>query len=214
MTTNHPIVFDIETGPLPESELAPFMPTEWPLGNIKDPEKIKAAIETKKKAWIADAALEPMTGQVLAIGLWINETFVLISEPQTEAMMLHEFWDAIQGSGSIHRIIGFSCNSFDLPFLVKRSWRYDVSVPDALFSGNPRYPWSSQVKDLREYWQLGDRQAAGSLDTVSKHLRIGAKTGNGADFHTLWSKDREAAVAYLRNDLALTAAMAKKFKLL
>lgn len=214
MTTNHPIVFDIETGPLPDSEILPFMPTEWPLGNVKDPEKIKAAIEAKKKAWIADAALEPMTGQVLAIGLLINEAFVLISEPQTEAMMLHEFWDSIQGSGSIHQIIGFCSNTFDLPFLVKRSWHHDVEVPQALFSGNPRYPWSKQAVDLHEYWQLGDRQASGSLDTVSKHLRIGAKTGNGADFSGLWATNRESAVAYLKNDLELTAKMAKKFKLI
>ncbi len=63
------IVFDIETGPLPESELValvpPFDPAEVKTGNIKDPEKIAAKIAEAEANHRCDffdkAALDPLT---------------------------------------------------------------------------------------------------------------------------------------------------------
>lgn len=201
---NKTIIFDIESASLSEAELQAVMPQFEAPSNFKDPEKIAAAIEAKRKAWIADAALDPLTGRVLAIGLLVNGEFHLISEPATEALMIQEFWTAI---GPEDRLIGFNCCSFDLQFLIRRSWKLSVTVPLHIREG--RY-WSHQITDLREVWGLGDRQAAGSLDTIAKHLGIGAKTGNGADFAATWATDREAAIAYLRNDLSLTAGIAKR----
>lgn len=202
------ILFDIESGSLSDSEIAPFMPKFEAPSNYKDEAKIHAYIAEKQKEWKAGAALDPMTARVLAIGLLIDDSFVLISEPATEAIMLHEFWDSItDGFNDIHRLIGFNCNLFDLPFMVRRSWKLGVKVPEALREG--RY-WARQIVDLREVWQLNDRQAHGSLDTIAKHLGVGAKSGNGADFAKLWKEDRDKAVAYLKNDLQLTAAIAQK----
>jgi hypothetical protein len=62
--------------------------------------------------------------------------------------------------------------------------------------------------DLRELWQLGDRQARGSLDSIAKHLGVGAKNGDGKAFAELWRSDRKQAEAYLHNDLKLTAKIA------
>lgn len=207
----HAICMDIETGPLPEAQLKELMPEFEAPANLKDPDKIKAAIESKRKAWIEDAALSPLTGEVLAIGLWIDGTHVIISEPASEAMMLHEFWDAIQDSHQLHHIIGFNCCLFDLPFLIRRSWKFNVTVPLGVRRG--RY-WGDQITDLRDVWQCGDRQAPGSLDTIAKHLGIGGKTGIGKDFASLWKSDRTKAIEYLKNDLDLTAEIAKRFGVL
>ena len=73
----HTIFFDIETGPLPEGELAallpPFDPAEVKTGNIKDPakiaEKIREAEEAHRRDFFDRAALDPLTGRVLAIGM-------------------------------------------------------------------------------------------------------------------------------------------------
>lgn len=204
-----PIVFDIETEALPEADIREFMPEFEAPGNIKDPDKIKAAIEAKQKAWLEDAALSPLTARVLAIGLWIDGTFVLIAEPATEAMMLHEFWDAIQGPvGGLRLLIGFNCCLFDLPFLIKRSWKLGVTVPFGIRRGRH---WGNQIIDLWDAWQLGDRQAHGSLDVIARFLGIGKKSGTGADFAKLWRTDRPKAIEYLKNDLAFTAAMATRF---
>jgi len=44
-----PTIFDVETAPLPEKDLMEIMPVFEPAGNLKDPEKIKASIEAKRK---------------------------------------------------------------------------------------------------------------------------------------------------------------------
>ena len=95
------ILFDIETGPLPESELAgllpPFDPAEVKTGNIKDPEKIAAKIaeaeSNHKRDFIEKAALDPLSGRVIAIGLLNHNTrqFV-VSGHDDEARTLAEFW--------------------------------------------------------------------------------------------------------------------------
>lgn len=210
------ILFDIETGPLPENELAalmpPFDPAEVKTGNIKDPEKIAAKIAeaeaNHKRDFIEKAALDPLTGRVLAIGLLNHNTrqFVIIGHDD-EARTLADFWNVcrteiVKGT----RFAGFNIFQFDLPFLLRRSWKHRVPVPLGLRRG--RY-WSDELSDLREIWQLGDRQARGSLDSIAKHLGVGEKDGDGKDFARLWIEDRAKAVAYLRNDLELTSKIAE-----
>ena len=71
------IVFDLETGPLAESELSallpPFDPAEVKTGNLKDPakiaEKIAEAEANHRRDFIERAALDPLTGRVVAIGV-------------------------------------------------------------------------------------------------------------------------------------------------
>jgi DNA polymerase elongation subunit (family B) len=205
------VIFDIETGPLPESELTAMMPTEWPIGNVKDPDKVKAAVEAKRKAWLEDAALDPLTGRVLAVGMIEDNMFSFIDD-NNEAGLLANFWKTISHpSSGIVRIVGFNCNTFDLPFLVRRSWKHNIPIAPGLREG--RY-WAKEVHDLRESWQLGDRQAAGSLDSIAKHLGVGAKSGSGKDFAALWASDRAKALAYLENDLRLTEKIAQRLGVL
>ena len=210
------IFYDIETGPLPEVELAalvpPFDPAEVKTGNLKDPDKIAAKLAeaevNHQRDFFGKAALDPLTGRVVAVGLLYPDSgeFAVIGHDD-EAATLREFWQATKGEmGRINQMAGFNSNAFDLPFLIRRSWRHRVAVPCGIRRG--RY-WSEQMVDLREAWQLGDRQARGSLDTIAKHLGVGDKTGNGADFAKLWQSDRAKAVDYLRNDLELTAKLAE-----
>ena len=132
--------------------------------------------------------------------------FTIIGDDD-EAQMLREFWEMTRGEmGRINQMVGFNTHLFDLPFLIRRSWKHRVQVPFGIRRG--RY-WSDEMVDLRDAWQLGDRQARGSLDAIAKHLGIGGKNGSGADFARLWQSDRGKAVEYLRNDLELTARMAE-----
>lgn len=217
------ILFDIETGALPESELTQFMPDTWPVGNAKDPAKVAAIVAEKKAAWLADAALDALTGQILAIGL-IEDigvmqeggTFFCLGNDEAasgEKTLLKTFWDFVgtDTGAQMPVLIGFNCNSFDLPFLIRRTWKHGLQVPVGIRRG--RY-WGDQIIDLRDVWQCGDRQACGSLDTIAKHLGIGAKTGNGKDFAALWHTDRTKAMEYLTQDLRLTEAIAKRFGVL
>ena len=205
------ITFDVESSPCPLAEAERFMPSTWPTGNTKDPDKLATAIAEKKKAWLEDGALNPLTARVLAIGLLVSDTFVLIGPPATEAEILHEFWDAVRDGDNIHKLIGFNVALFDLPLLCRSSYRLGVPVPSALREG--RY-WSRSVIDLRDLWTFNDRQTVGSLDTVAKYFGVGAKTGSGTDFSNLWQTDRPKAEAYLKNDISITAAIARKLGVL
>lgn len=207
-------IFDIETGPLPEAELTalipPFDRDAVKTGNLKDPEKIAAKLAEAeaehRREFIDRAALDPLTGQVLAIGILEKGGIAVLDDP-SEAMLLREFWQMCQGDmGRVHQLVGFNVCQFDLPFLIRRSWKHRIAVPYGYRRG--RY-WSDQVVDLREAWQLGDRQARGSLDSIARHLGVGAKNGDGKDFAELWQEDRAKAVAYLQNDLELTAKVAE-----
>ena len=221
------IVFDLETGPLAESELSallpPFDPAEVKTGNLKDPakiaEKIAEAEANHRRDFIERAALDPLTGRVVAIGVLLAEChheditaslakrgkFFIIGHDD-EARTLREFWEIARGEmGRLNPMIGFNIFNFDLPFLIRRSWKHRVPVPFGIRRG--RY-WGDQLVDLRDAWQLGDRQARGSLDSIARHLGVGAKNGDGKAFAELWQSDRQKAEAYLRNDIDLTAKVA------
>ncbi|HZR19018.1 MAG TPA: ribonuclease H-like domain-containing protein [Verrucomicrobiae bacterium] len=207
-------IIDIETAPLPESELTEllpkFDPSEVKVGNLKDPEKINAKIAeaeaATRKDFFENAALDPLTGRVLAIGLMSEAGSFSTIADDDEAALLRRFWNFCQLNAGRRRLIGFNIFLFDLPFLMRRSYKYRVDVPFNLRRG--RY-WSENLVDLREAWQLGDRQARGSLDTIAQFLGVGRMNGTGAQFAGLWQTDRPAAMCYLQNDLRLTLEVAK-----
>jgi len=217
MSDMNTILCDIETGPLAEAELAamapPFDAAEVKVGDLKDPGKIAARLAEAEAMHWRDfpkrAALDPLTGRVLAVGLLFeNGEFSAIGHDD-EAAILREFWTACRRDKSRQRMIGFNTHLFDLPFLMRRSFKHRVEVPDGIRRG--RY-WSEEMVDLREEWQLGDRQARGSLDTIARHLGVGQKNGHGEDFARLWQADRAKAVAYLRKDLELTSRIAEALR--
>lgn len=201
------IYFDCETMSLPQSELIVNMPEFKAAGNLKDPVKIAESINAKKLAYLEDAALSAITGRVLAIGISMSGVFQVL-ENENEKLLLESFWAlATDGKGNTNRMIGFNTHLFDLPFLVRRSWKLGVNIPQGIRNG--RY-WSDDQIDLRNVWQLGDKQAEGSLDAIAKHFGVGAKTGNGKDFAALWKSDKAAALKYLENDLQLLVSVAKR----
>ena len=219
------VYLDIETGPLPEEQLLklmkPFDPESVKVGNIKDPAKIAAKLadaESKQKeSFIRAAALHPMRGEVLLIGLLVCKgheggAYESIGNDDGEAFMLTSFWNKIRqlqagGTQESIQIVGWNIFEFDLPFLYTRSWKHDVRPPLGLATqkpGSDRVYWNGCI-DLIFRWRYGvHRESRGSLGQVSEFLGIGSKGGSGADFHKLWATDRSAAIAYAHNDLDLT----------
>jgi uncharacterized protein YprB with RNaseH-like and TPR domain len=213
MPANPTIIFDIETGPLPLNELhiPPFNPADVKLGNVKNPdliaERIRQAEENHVSDYIRNAALDALSGRILCIGYRIEreEPSVLCSDADGEAAMLRQWWKLLTDFERTPRLVGFNVKPFDLPFLVKRSWKHRIQIPYWLRQG--RY-WNDLVVDLREVWQLGDNRAHGSLGAISRHLGLGEKSGNGADFANLWKTNRQAAIDYCLQDVRLTQAVA------
>ena len=213
MPANPNIYFDIETGPLPLAELniPPFNAADVKMGNIKNPDliadKLQKAEESHTADYIRNAALDALSGQVLCIGYRVDhqEQNILCADADGEVHLLRQWWALINYYERQPKLIGFNIKSFDLPFLIKRSWRHRIMPPYWLRQG--RY-WSELVVDLREVWQLGDSRAHGSLGAISRHLGLGDKAGSGADFSLLWNTNRQAAIDYCLHDVKLTQAVA------
>jgi hypothetical protein len=89
--------------------------------------------------------------------------------------LLREFWNVCRGDvGRANQMAGFNTHLFDLPFLIRRSWKHQVAVPFDIHSG--RF-WGEEMVDLRDVWQLGDRQGWDGPKPVRHHDYI-----NAADF--------------------------------
>ena len=116
------IIFDIETAPLPDAELAQFIPQFDPPSNYKDPEKIQQWLDAKKIGWAGEAALSPLTGRVDAIGIVTSggKPVAQLVEPGQEAAVIAGFWLLFQSADSYTFFTGFNIKRFDLPFLVRR----------------------------------------------------------------------------------------------
>lgn len=170
------------------------------------------------------AALDATMGRVVAIGYQAADSGkVAISDGKgDEATILAEFWGKYQKCrqqpGSPRKMVGCNIFGFDLPFLIRRSWMNGVDVPASVVV-NRRF-FDGLFVDLREVWLLGQRwgDCGSSLDLMARALGVGEKRDGvngvkGADFARLYggtAEERAMAVAYLKNDLELTAGVAKR----
>ena len=218
-----PYYFDCETSadiPRAKALLPEFDAAEIKVGNLKDPDKIREKIEsaraTHEADWLAKAALRPEVAICLAIGIQHgDETTILhvngcCGTGGGESSMLSMFWQMLEDS-IVHssRWIGYNCKNFDLPFLTIRSRILGVRVPANLRHG--RY-WNDTFIDLMEEWLMGRNrlETKCSLGYVARALGVGEKSGDGKDFAATYAQDEAKALAYLRNDIALTAGVGAK----
>jgi hypothetical protein len=200
-------VFDIETVPLDQALLPPFDESQVLTGNLKDPEKIRAKLDSAKSEWMAGAALSPMTGSVAMVGFKTigSEPEILTIENLGEAGLVSASLQRIaEELASDNIVAGFNCFSFDLSFLVRRAWKHGQRVPFGLRFG--RY-WSKEIIDLREEWLMGDRAPAKGttgIDAIARFLGLPEKLGKGEDFAGM---DLGTRKAYLTRDLEITEAL-------
>ena len=177
-----PVYFDIETGQLPRAEVDTFLPEFETPKNYKDEAKIAEALAKKESEWFKKAALAVSTGKVLAVGYCTDENDITVLEVE-EASILTAFWNAVTYRGAfLQKLVGFNSNSFDIPFLVRRSWKLGVSVPQSLFKVSyGRVRLNANCIDMLDFWSFGTRDSI-KLRDLAKFLGVGEKTGSGADF--------------------------------
>lgn len=200
-----PIIFDVETLPLPVDQMLP-MEDDWvPLGNTTDPVKVKAKILEYKFKWEQEGATRPETGKVAMVGflpLGDDEPVIMSGDekPLLESVMA-TIRDQILAGG---HLVGFFSNYFDLPFLVRRCWVNNIPIACPL---RDRKWWNQQCIDLWDIWCFGDRQQSRgttTLASVAKQLGLPPKLGKGEDFGQMDEKQR---VEYLTRDLQITAGI-------
>ena len=207
------IIFDIETGPQPTEQIRERMPVFEAPSNYKDPQKIEAVLMQKRLDWIERAALDATIGEVLAIGVLDNKDGVDDIRFLTgdEREVISSFLLIVQSSGgSGIPLVGWNIFGFDLPFILRRAWILGIALPQWIRVGRS---WDRCFVDAMDVWACGNKEDRVSLDCAAGSLGVGRKSGHGAQFAGLWrgsDEERAHALAYLENDLRLTARVAER----
>jgi len=171
------------------------------------------------KSIIDNAALSPVTGRVLAIGLSQHGSVTIVNAgaDSDESAILGLFWHAFETARSEGgKMIGWNIANFDVPFLVWRSAKFGVEMPMGIYRGR----WlSDSFVDLMNYWPsmyspwsqksawLGAKDAARFLGCSRPDDEI-----EGKDFwrYFLGSEaERAKAIRYLETDVVEETIIAK-----
>mgnify|MGYP000920270395 CR=1 FL=1 len=202
---------DIETAALPLEQIQHLKPAFAAPSNYKDPVKIADNIAEQERKWLENAALSPLTGRVLVIGVKPFGEAPQVLEGE-ERDILAEFWRMMGYAGQYDQWYGHNIHGFDIPFLVRRSWLHGVPVPMQTLFGDRGYVNARRLIDTMVAFQCGNR-ADGfvSLDTVARFFGLPGKTEDiGAQFGEVYATDRERALSYHIRDLEIVEGVANR----
>lgn len=205
------IAFDIETVRNARSR-AYYDAKEYEApSNYKDPDKIKAAIEEKRAADFAKAALTWWTAQICSIHASVvtdpEVSFGLSSDD--EASLLIRFFCWLEDIGGF-QLIGKSSADFDLPMLIGRAIALNIGIPS----------WWRANRSYEDVDQFFSRSHAcgqrSSLENYAWGMGIDGKLGNGAQVQDLYEKallsgDWNEMNRYCRRDKEIAAEMIRRF---
>jgi uncharacterized protein YprB with RNaseH-like and TPR domain len=156
--------------------------------------KLLTEEERKKK-------LNPIDSKIVAIGL-MSADATWVQSGDDEAALLREMWmrwDAFRRANPGAPIVGFNHASFDMPFVVTRSFLNNV----------PIIPFSTrQLVDIRHKlaaYAYGEQR--GKLKELAELTGFKTLDVDGSDVTRLWEEDREKLEEYLTRDLEITRAL-------
>lgn len=192
------LFFDIETGKA--SDYALFEP-EYKEPRVTKTGAIHASdksIEEQKKDWEDKCCVSPITGRIIMIGdIFIKDyECAYESNDNEEHNLLKYFWNRYNKADFV---IGFDIKRFDLPFIIKRSWKYRLDVPNLI---DKRGYFESKILDLREILACGEWQPKGSLNDYCKFFGLEEKEkGVGENFEKIWQLDKPKAFKYNKTEV-------------
>ena len=204
------IVFDIETIPQDEARLLALAPEFTAAANLKDPEKIAASIAKKRADYLADAALNWKTAEVVLIGAG-DDAEIQSLTADTEKELIGNFLSVLAAAlGDGVAVGGHNVKGFDLPMLVNRARVHGLKVPTNLLTfwkGRPQ--WNDHIFDTLEILSFGKSFDGNGVDDVARVFGLPPKLGHGGDFPMLWRTDRAGAIAYNRRDVEIEIEIAR-----
>lgn len=230
---NYVIVFDIETQPLSEEEIVKVMPKFEAPSNIKDQVKIAEAIGKKQTEFVEKAALSPYTGKISLLSYSVFKKKKFLNDIRddglivanlkksyeaqlrlTEKEIISKFFQEIAFYRKNVTLVGFNVRNFDLPFIVTRALKNNLSVPFYVYEylqGVKKYEDKNVTKRIIDLMPVATSFKYGeriSLNNVCKFFGLGEKSETvGKQFYQVLSEDRETAYNYAANDIVLTSKL-------
>jgi predicted PolB exonuclease-like 3'-5' exonuclease len=204
------IVFDIETVPQDEAKLLALAPEFTAAANLKDPEKIAASIAKKRADYLADAALNWKTAEVVLVGAG-DDAEIQSLTANTEKELIGNFLSMLAAAlGDGVAVGGHNVKGFDLPMLVNRARVHGLKIPANILTfwkGRPQ--WADNIFDTLEILSFGKSFDGNGVDDVARVFSLPPKLGHGGEFPTLWRADRDGAMAYNRRDVEIEIEIAR-----
>ncbi len=200
------LFFDIETKAHHEAVF--LLPEPFAPANYKDPDKIAQYVESKKAEQIAQAALDPDLGQVLAIALQSGLDGVtrvhLVGDPEihSESDLIRWFWKEFAKADG--RSCGYNIIGFDLPYLLRRSFDLGIQVPVQPQLSKFRTAPTIDLMAILYNWG-----PAKGLKWVCKRYGINNPLPD-LDGSQVVSMDPETLRKYARNDVYLVMELYKR----
>lgn len=219
-----------------------FDPASVKTGNMKDEAKIRDKIEDARKKFLetqeaanqavccaqheqfdqlkSRAALSPLTGRVLAIGIGyapdkvprVQTELFYMTDLINEAEVIQDFFDLaadlIRNKG---QLCGHNIKKFDMPFLIRRAYALGVHVPETIINDLNQYRPNYFI-DTMLVWGEPVK-----LDALASYFGTTRKNGDGAQFSELFfgsQEQRKQSLAYLENDVLMTYEIAEKMEII
>jgi len=179
-----------------------------------DPEWNKPADEL----YIEKAPLLPEYGRIICMsfGMFTDEKKnIMTIVEDDEEVLLRRVAKIITRAGQSKRpICGYNLKIFDIPWIIKKMYKYEIYVPLNL-NFTILKPWEINVFDIADIWK-GIGKSISSLDEVLYDLEIPSKKIiKGEDVQEFYwtKKDTKTIVAKCENDVNNIIQIAEKLKL-
>ena len=154
---------------------------------------------------IETLTLDPLEegARVVAIGVKCDN-FQKVLTANKEKDLLLNFWNLSFFKGSF-RLVGFNSFTFDLPYLLVRSFKYGIKVPDI----------RGKSVDLRFVLSYGNKFQNGKLNQYASLFlsKESQKLSNGDNVKELWEKNKlEFIELYCGRDVYITFKIFERLK--
>lgn len=153
---------------------------------------------------IETTGLSPLNSRITAIGVSNGFGTDAIVD-QDEKFILEKFWEGIKRKHPYIRLIGFNCQSFDLPFLIIRSLKHNVKVFDM----------RNRIIDLRDVLSNGNKYQKGKLNDYAKLIGTSTKFNgySGYEAIRLWNENKlDELREYVLTDVEITHKLYDRMK--
>lgn len=170
--------------------------------------------------YIDKAPLLPEYGKIICMSFGMftdsGEKKIMTIIEKDEKSTLEKMVKILNRANATKRYLcGFNIKYFDLPFIIKKLYKYDIEIPNSLnFIGVK--PWEIFINDIYDIWKGLGRNGA-TLDEVTYELDIPSPKSimNGEDvYNYYWEKrDTKSISQHCENDVEAIIQIAEKLKL-
>ena len=169
--------------------------------------------------YIEKAPLIPEFGRIICMSFATytdDKKHIATIIEEDEEMMMRRIAKVITKAGQTRRTIcGFNIKIFDLPWIIKKMYKYEIDIPLCLNFLNVK-PWEISTTDIMDVWK-GIGKTSSTLEEVTYELDIPStkKPMRGKDVHEYYwvKKDKKSIVEKCENDVNDVTLISEKLKL-